>query len=71
MRQVKRWIAQIDDVLLSTQTGLEFIYDYIIARRKGLISQFIQQKAEEFNTTKEQIKQLVDDVERLLEKLKR
>jgi hypothetical protein len=57
--------------MLTTQIGLRFIYGYIVARRKGLVEQFVQQQAKEFNTTKEQIKQLIDEVEKLFERLRK
>jgi prefoldin subunit 5 len=50
---------------------LKFIYGYIVARRKGLVNQFIKQQAEEFNTSEEQIRQTIGEVEKLLEKLRR
>jgi DNA anti-recombination protein RmuC len=53
-------------VLLSTRIGLRFIYGYIVAKRKGLVEQFVQQQAEEFSTTRDQIRQLVDEIEKLL-----
>jgi ribosomal protein S15P/S13E len=57
-------------VLLTTQIGLRFIYGYIVARRKGLVEQFVKQQAKEFNT-EEQIKQLIDEVEKLLKRLRK
>jgi hypothetical protein len=71
MRQVRQWITQIDNAMLTTQIGLRFIYGYIVAKRKGLVEQFVQQQTEEFNTSEEQIKQLIDEVEILLERLRK
>jgi hypothetical protein len=50
---------------------LRFIYGYVVAKRKGLIEQFIWQQAKEFNTTEERIKQLIDEVEKLLKRLRK
>jgi uncharacterized protein YicC (UPF0701 family) len=68
--RIEQWIKQIDDALLTTQVGFRFIYGYIVAKRKGLVKQFIQQSTKEFDATEEQIKQLIDEVEELLEKLR-
>jgi hypothetical protein len=64
--RIREWIKQIDDALITTQISLRFIYGYIIAKRKGLIEQFVKQQAEEFNTTEEQITQITDEVKKCL-----
>jgi hypothetical protein len=69
-KQIEEWIKRIDDVLQTTQVGFRFIYGYIVAMRKGLVKQFIQQSTKEFDATEEQVKQLIDEVEKLLEKLR-
>jgi hypothetical protein len=68
IKRVKQWIARIDNAL-NTQIELRFIYGYIVAKRKGLVEQFVQQQAEEFNTSEEQIRQIIDEVEKLLKRL--
>jgi hypothetical protein len=51
--------------------GLEFVYGYLVAKRKGIVDRFIRQVCEEYHTTESQVRQWIEELGELIVKLRR